>query len=124
MATPPHRQTHRSASELPAPAINLPRNNIHASGHLAHRGARRKCLRNDRPLLIFAPPPAPLGAGHHFHAAHRTVLCTGAKHVACTSARTSRVIPPRARRPLSDGYFSVAYGAGLRVSEVAALKVG
>src|SRR5215472_5382065 len=38
---------------------------------------------------------------NHFHAAHRTVLCTNANHMACTSARARTVSSARARRPLS-----------------------
>lgn len=29
--------------------------------------------------LLFAPPPAPFKGRHHFHAAHRIVVCTTAK---------------------------------------------
>jgi len=50
-----------------------------------------------------------LGAGHHFHAAHRTILCTSAKHVACTSARRSRVTP--ARKAAASGWLRIS-GSG------------
>jgi hypothetical protein len=62
-------------------------------------------LRNNQPLLLFAPMPASFPARNHFHPAHRIVLRTNANHMACTSARTTPVSSARARRPLSDGYL-------------------
>ena len=79
---------------------------IHAPGHLANRCARCKRLRDNRPLLLRAPPPTPLRARQQFNAAHRTVSCIGASHSACTDANRRRIIPARVRRPLADGYTS------------------
>jgi hypothetical protein len=94
----------RNIPQITPPSINLPRNDISPSGDLANRSARRKGFRNDRSLLLRAPPPAPLRARQHLNSAHRTVSCTDASHVACTSANQTAIIPAPARRPLPDGY--------------------
>src|SRR6516162_8877615 len=105
----PRRDHHLSKScrggpQIAPPSINLPRNDIHAPGNLANRRAQCKSLRDDRPLLLRAPPPAPLRARQHLNSAHRTVSCTSASHSACTGANRRRISPARARRPLTDGY--------------------
>jgi hypothetical protein len=93
-----------SDPKLTPPPINLPGDNIQSPRHRADRSARRKRFGNDRTLLIIAPAPAPLRARNHFHAAHRTVSCTSANDILCTSAKTRPIKSPRARRPLPDGY--------------------
>src|SRR6516225_8203737 len=105
----PRRDHHLSKScrggpQIAPPSINLPRNDIHAPGNIANRRAQCKSLRDDRPLLLRAPPPAPLRARQHLNSAHRTVSCTSASHSACTGANRRRISPARARRPLTDGY--------------------
>ena len=93
-----------SAPQIMPPSINLPGHHIPAPGNLANRCARCKSLRDDRPLLLRAPPPAPLRARQHLNSAHRTVSCTGANHSACTGADRRRIILTRARRPLTEDY--------------------
>jgi hypothetical protein len=61
-------------------------------------------LRNNRLLLLRAPPPAPLRARQQLNSTHRTISCIGANHSACTVANRRRIVPARARRPLTDSY--------------------
>src|SRR5262249_19315300 len=91
----------RIAPQIAPPSINLPWNNIPKPSHLANRSARRKCLSDDRSLLLHAPAPPPYRTRQHFNPAHRTVSCTGASHSACT-VPAQIGLPARASRPLSD----------------------
>ena len=84
-----HRgETGRTAQFLP-PAINLTRRNVGAARHIGDDRARRQTRGDDRPLLFLGPAPPPFRAGDHLNSRHRTVSCTGASTVICTSATTS-----------------------------------
>jgi hypothetical protein len=108
-----HRRDHHlrksrcSAPQIMPPSINLPGHDIKAPGNLANRCARCKSLRDDRPLLLRAPPPATLRARQHLNSAHRTISCTGANHSACTGADRRRISLTRARRPLTEDYIAL-----------------
>jgi hypothetical protein len=77
------------ARELVPPAIDLAGRNLGPASHFAKNRARGKARGHDLPFLIFAPPPAALGAGNHLNLRHRTVT-TGANTVICTGTTTSR----------------------------------
>ncbi len=71
---------------MDTPPINLSGHDIPAPGDLAYRRPLRKGLRDDRPLLLGAPAPAPLRTRQNLNSAHCTVSCTGASNSACTAA--------------------------------------
>jgi hypothetical protein len=54
--------------------------------HLAHNDTGFKGRRDNRLLLLDAPPPPTLGTGQYLDARHCTVSCIGAKTSACTNA--------------------------------------
>src|SRR5438067_6167666 len=43
-----------------------------------------ECRRDNRPLLLQAPPTTPLGTGQYLDACHCTVSCIGANTGVCT----------------------------------------
>ena len=81
--------------------------NIHSPGDLANRCARRKGLRNNRSLLLRAPPPAPLRTRQHLNSSTRLIappLLHRCTRQCLHNAKRIRIIPARARRLLTEGY--------------------
>jgi hypothetical protein len=72
--------------QIPPPTIDQARRHIALTRHLAHHGTGFKGRRDNRLLLLDAPPPPPLGTGQYFDACHCTVSCIGANTDVCTGA--------------------------------------
>src|SRR5215468_1219041 len=96
-----HRGEAATDPDLSAPAIDLARTNIGPPGNLGDHRARRQALGNNRPLLLGAPPAAPLRAGNDFQPLHCTVSSTSANTVTCTSAYQPD--PPTLRKAAFTG---------------------
>jgi len=73
-------------SQIPPPPIDQARRHIALTRHLAHHGTGFKGRRDNRLLLLDAPPPPTLGTGQYFDACHSTVSCIGANTGVCTDA--------------------------------------
>jgi hypothetical protein len=63
---PGNRRTH-----LLTPAINPPRRDVDTASDLGNDSSRREALRNNRPLLIVAPPPSTFDPGDCLNSRHR-----------------------------------------------------
>jgi hypothetical protein len=84
-SAPGRTRPHRA---VPAASDRSARRNIGAPRHLRNHGPRRKTLRDDRSLLILAPPAPTLRAGDHLKSRHRTAASTSASTVICTGGTT------------------------------------
>ena len=97
------RKTGAGAAQLLAPAINLPGANVSSTRHLRNDRPRRKCRRNQRPLLLLAPASPPLRAADQLKSRHRTVSCisasTGCRCYPARSIRRSQGGLPRRETP-------------------------
>ena len=89
----------------------------------APSGDRLASRRNQRPLLLARPDPAPFKTRDHRHLTHRTVANTGANTVACTSA-TSADHLHTARRSLPEDTFDCPprHALGIGLAQVSSIK--
>ena len=72
-------------------AVNLPAVHVGAPGDFGHHRPRRKGRRNDRPLLLGAPPPPTFHTREDLNPRHCTVPCSAASHAACSTANLPRL---------------------------------
>ena len=87
-------------SQIPPPPIDQARRHIALTRHLAHHGTGFKGRRDNRLLLLDAPPPPTLGTGQYFDACHctdayqpdqlrdcKTVLAGGLQNITVASSK-------------------------------------
>jgi hypothetical protein len=96
---PPPPARKRPAA-FPPPAINLSGTDIHTPRDRAHRRTGPKRLRNNRPLLLFAPPPAPF-----------RIVYNGLSEAAFTDVLTGAGLPADLAAVLADADAAVSRGA-------------
>ena len=96
----------RRSPKIPAPAVDQTRRHIGLTRHIPHPCTGLKCRRDNRLLLLDAPPATPLGTRQYLDARHRTVSApvqTPVFALVLTSPISSKI----ARRSSAEGYDTV-----------------
>jgi hypothetical protein len=91
-------------SQIPAPTVDQARRHVGPTRHVADYCTGFERRRDNRLLLLDAPPATPLGTGQYLDTRHCTVSCTGANTAVCTGTYQPDQLEDR----------KTAFGGGLR----------